>query len=608
MGEPPLQLAVDLGTSTTTAMLRRPDGRIRSLLFDGSPLLPSGVFVDVDGHLHTGRDAVHLARRDPQRMEPNPKRRIDEGTVLLGSTEAAVRDLLAAVFARVAAEARQVAGRIDRVTVTHPAAWGTHRCALLADAAERSGLGRPHLSTEPEAAAAYLTGVSAAAAPPADRVLVYDLGAGTCDVTLLRRGPDGFEVVASDGLNDVGGLDVDAAIVASLERTYGQLWTDPASRWRLWEEVRSAKEMLSRTGSTVIEVPAAGRDAPLGREEFAALVRPVLRPTVAMTAALLRRAGAGAGGTALILVGGASRIPLVATMLHEAVGITPLVTEQPELVVAEGALHPQPTQTPIPAPAVPVTVHPPAEPVVTVGPPAEPATTIFPPAPRTRRTRRAVLTAAAVLALLGAGAAGMTWFVPDSGDGGRQSPAAATSPAPSLTLNPMTRYAEATLPENPCDKVQLGGLAAEFSQQMMAPSGQRNKREDQTTGTCLLRREAIGRPATATITVTLTVHSQHFRADTSYNHQFEDAKRNDPKLRVVEGLGEKAFVASNPPLSSNASYTADYSLGMRDVNLQLSMTVWAYRHRNADMTDAERTKIVEAMIDSARATLARFAA
>ena len=82
-----LRLAVDFGTSNTVAMLRWPDGRVRPLLFDGSPLLSSAVLLGVDGHLYTGRDAAHLGRANPERLEPNPKRRIDDHCVLLGDRE-----------------------------------------------------------------------------------------------------------------------------------------------------------------------------------------------------------------------------------------------------------------------------------------------------------------------------------------------------------------------------------------------------------------------------------------------------------------------------------------------------------------------------------------
>src|SRR5918995_1809203 len=89
-------LGVDVGTSNTVAVLRWPDGRTRPLLFDGQPVTPSAVFLD-DAGLHVGRDAQRLAQGDPSRYEPNPKRRVDESSVLLGGREVPTTDLLAAV-------------------------------------------------------------------------------------------------------------------------------------------------------------------------------------------------------------------------------------------------------------------------------------------------------------------------------------------------------------------------------------------------------------------------------------------------------------------------------------------------------------------------------
>jgi hypothetical protein len=99
--------------------------------------------------------------------------------------------------------------------------------------------------------------------------------------------------------------------------------------------------MLSRTSSTLIHVPLFDdTGTPLGRDQFELLVRPVLDRTVAASRAALREAEVAAGDLAgLFLVGGASRIPLAATLLHRAFGLAPTVIERPELVVAEGALH-----------------------------------------------------------------------------------------------------------------------------------------------------------------------------------------------------------------------------------------------------------------------------
>src|SRR6266704_2190653 len=154
-------LGVDFGTSNTVAVLRWPDGRARSLLVDGSPLLPSAVYADPGGNLLVGKDAIHSARLDPARFEPNPKRRIDDHSVLLGDRELPVVDLVAAVLIRIAEEARRTTGGapIDPVTLTCPAGWGPTRRGGLCAAAALAGWPRVRLVEEPVAAATYFTNV-----------------------------------------------------------------------------------------------------------------------------------------------------------------------------------------------------------------------------------------------------------------------------------------------------------------------------------------------------------------------------------------------------------------------------------------------------------------
>ena len=132
-------LGVDLGTSNTVAVLRWPDGRTRPLLFDGQPVMPSGIFADSAGRLHAGRDAQRLAQADPARYEPNPKRRIDEPGVLLGDREVSTAELLAGVLRTVAQAAVEAAGFLPPAVLTHPAAWGTRRREVLAGAVARAG-------------------------------------------------------------------------------------------------------------------------------------------------------------------------------------------------------------------------------------------------------------------------------------------------------------------------------------------------------------------------------------------------------------------------------------------------------------------------------------
>ncbi|GIE27452.1 hypothetical protein Ait01nite_004970 [Actinoplanes italicus] len=339
-------LGVDFGTSNTVAVARWPDGRARPILVDGSPLLPSAVFADSEGNVLVGRDAVHSARLDPARFEPNPKRRVDDGLVLLGEREFEVVELIAAVLARVAEEWHRAVGphRPD-VTLTCPASWGATRRTLLAEAATRAGLEGARLVAEPVAAATYFAEVLGRDVPIGSVVMVHDFGAGTFDTSVVARTATGFEVLAVDGRDDLGGLDVDAAIVEHLRTDDWARLMEPATveerraRRQLWDDVRIAKERLSRAQAADFVVPLLDVEAHLTREELETVARPVLEQTVQITQNLLRWADLPDGRLAgVFLVGGASRIPLVATLLHRALGDPPVAIEQPELVVAEGSI------------------------------------------------------------------------------------------------------------------------------------------------------------------------------------------------------------------------------------------------------------------------------
>ncbi|GIJ72540.1 Hsp70 family protein [Virgisporangium ochraceum] len=422
------RLGVDFGTSNTVAAVAGSDGQVRPLLFDGSPLLPSAVFVGTGDGVLVGVDALRAAVGGPAGLEPYPKRHLDEGTVWLGERELPVVDLVAAVLARVRAEAVRVVGpgTALEAVLTYPATWGPARRDLLAGAAARAGLGRVGLVPEPVAAAAYFTTLPERPVRGDRRVVVYDLGAGTLDVSVVRPGPGGFDVAAADGLADVGGLDLDAVIVrhartvtADADRAWQRLDrprtpADRHARYTLWQAARAVKEQLSRYPVGDLYVPLVDRQIHVTRDEFTAAAHPHLRRTATFTREVLERAGVPletVGG--VFLVGGSSRVPLVATLLHRTLGIAPVVLDHPELVVAEGALR-----TPVPAGPVPSAGSPALRaasptPALRAESPA-PALRAASPTPRPgpdtpprdkparshagRRTRRAVIAAAFVVA------------------------------------------------------------------------------------------------------------------------------------------------------------------------------------------------------------------
>ena len=348
------RLGVDLGTSTTVAVLSSLARAVTPLVFDGSELLASAVCLDATAEtLLVGRDATHASRAFPGGFEPNPKRRVDDGAVLLGDTEVPVVDLLAATLRRVATEAERTAGSMPaEVILACPAGWGARRRHVLLAAATAAGLGPSKLVSEPVAAAAYFVEMAGAGIDIGRHAVIYDLGAGTFDAAVVRRTDAGFELLANRGLTDAGGLDIDAAVIAHLGTTYARrdtaMWrrlthpTTPDDRRaarQLWDDVRAGKEMLSRTTSTVIHVPLFDDEALVVRDELEQLARPILQRTVQSTSDALDDAGVPPEAVAgLFLVGGASRMPSVATLLHRGLGIAPTALERPELVVAHGSV------------------------------------------------------------------------------------------------------------------------------------------------------------------------------------------------------------------------------------------------------------------------------
>jgi hypothetical protein len=349
-------LSVDLGTSNTVAVLSAHGRPPRVVDVDGASMMPSAVFAADDGSLVVGREAERRARLDPARFEPNPKRRVDEGTLLLGDTVVPVTDALAGVLRRVADEtSRQLAGkRPDEVRLTHPAQWGPVRRNTLLSAARQAGMGSNLvLVPEPVAAAAHFASFPGQTLAPGQALAVYDLGAGTFDVAIVGATQKGFVVLAEAGLPDLGGIDVDQALLEHVGRQVSQ--RDPV-RWQnllrpmstgdrraqraLREDVRAAKESLSRHPQTDLPLPEPFDDVLVTRVELEALIRPGMLRSVELLAATIRSTGMSPDRLAgIYLVGGSSRIPVIATLIAEQLRVVPTSLDQPETAVALGAHH-----------------------------------------------------------------------------------------------------------------------------------------------------------------------------------------------------------------------------------------------------------------------------
>ncbi|WP_020498891.1 type VII secretion-associated protein [Sciscionella marina] len=353
-----VNVAVDFGTSSTCVAVSV-DGREPQVAnVDGQPLISSAVFAAADGTLFVGQEAERQAAIDPARYEPHPKRRIDEGELLLGDAVLAVQDVVRAVLRRAVGEARRIAGNrgVDLLVLTHPADWGVIRTRTLRQAG--AGLGhRVVLVPEPVAAAVFHAANHTM--PDGKALAVLDLGGGTVDVSVVRKSRGapgsvgGFEVLATKGDPNFGGSDIDQLLLehvgSLLDSRYAEDWqrlmtgrelADRRRRRVLRADVRSSKETLSRHPYTDVPLPDPFNDAHVTRADLERLIGEPLRRTVELAAAALTDSQVPReqlGG--VFLVGGSSRIPHVARLVHERLGVIPVTLDQPETVVARGALR-----------------------------------------------------------------------------------------------------------------------------------------------------------------------------------------------------------------------------------------------------------------------------
>jgi YVTN family beta-propeller protein len=342
-------LAIDLGTSFVAAAVADDQGLEMFSLGDGSPVAPAAVYVRSDGQILTGDAAARRAVTHPDRFAREIKRGLGNPTpVMLGGTPYAIGDLLGALLEDVLVRAAERQGSAPAVVaLTHPANWGPFRRELFRDLARSAGLPDALYTTEPEAAAAHYA--STRRLSEGDVLAVYDLGGGTFDATVLRRAAQGFEIVGTpEGIERLGGADFDDAIFGHVNYLAGGALTEvdlsdartAVALARLRQDCTLAKEALSVDTEATIPVflPNRHLEVTLTRAELEGMIRAPIESTIGTLDRVLRAARVEASAlAAVLLVGGSSRIPLVAQMVAEAFGRPTVVGPHPKHAVALGA-------------------------------------------------------------------------------------------------------------------------------------------------------------------------------------------------------------------------------------------------------------------------------
>lgn len=357
----PYVLGVDVGTDSTTAAVCRRGG---SLWGDAevvgldprSPAVGSVLYLADDGTAMVGAEAEEHARVDTSRVARGFLNRIGDRTPMVVGDDAYPPEELTSVLVRWVVDLVTSAegDAPEHLVLTHPADWGTYRKGLLHHALRRQGL--PNLTLLSTAIAAGESFVSRDRVDSGGALAVYDLGAEGFAASVVRRTSGGaFEPAGRSLLvPDLGGSRLDDLLVEHVRAVLGRDLddldvADPRARSvlrGLRQAVRWAKERLSVTGEVTIPAHGSAGEVRLTRAEFEELIRPTVDTTVRTLVRAVRSAGIGgdsdgdsdaAGLVAAVLVGGSTRIPLVAESVTAALSCRVAVEADPAVTLAKGA-------------------------------------------------------------------------------------------------------------------------------------------------------------------------------------------------------------------------------------------------------------------------------
>jgi molecular chaperone DnaK len=340
-------IGIDLGTTNSEVAVVQ-DGRSRLIEVDGAKLLPSVVGLADDGALLVGQAARNQYVLYPERTARSIKRRMGEDAkVALGSQSYSPQEISALILRRLKEAAERDLGQpVTKAVITVPAYFSDAQRQATRDAGELAGLEVVRIINEPTAAAlAYEVDH-----PEGKTVLVYDLGGGTFDVSVVRVAKDVTEVLSSHGNNHLGGDDFDARIVEHLVAHLKDKGSDPSGNRpamaRLLRAAEAAKIDLSDAPFATVqeEYLLEHNGAPvhlsleLARDAYEEMIAPYVGETLEAVHIALK--GAGLAVTDLdevLLVGGATRTPMIQRRLEQDLRLQPRNEVDPDLIVATGA-------------------------------------------------------------------------------------------------------------------------------------------------------------------------------------------------------------------------------------------------------------------------------
>lgn len=344
-------LGIDLGTTNSVVSYMMADGKVKVIPNpEGPNTTPSVVSFKADGEEIVGFQAKRQLLTNPDTVASIKRKMGTAEKVHIGclNKDFTPQEISAKILAYMKKYAEDNLGqKIEKAVITVPAYFNDAQRQATKDAGQIAGLDVVRIISEPTAAALAYGEDS----KDSQKILVYDLGGGTFDVSILDIGDGTFEVISTSGDSHLGGDDWDQAIVkyllSEIQKEHNvDLSKDKMALQRLKEEAEKAKIALSSQLETTISLPflAMGANGPvnfettLTRAKFQALTADLLRRTEDPVRNALRDAKLSTNDIdEVLLIGGSTRMPAVVELVKRLTGKQPNMSVNPDEAVSVGA-------------------------------------------------------------------------------------------------------------------------------------------------------------------------------------------------------------------------------------------------------------------------------
>jgi molecular chaperone DnaK (HSP70) len=339
---------IDLGTTYSCIAYIDESGRANVIKnIEGTNTTPSVVNFASPNQVVVGQVAKETAVIDPKNTVSLVKTLMGKSNFAINynGEDKSPEEVSAYILKKLAEDAaKEIDAEVKDVVITCPAYFGTAERTATKNAGIIAGLNVLEIISEPVAAAIYYGFTKE---PEEKTILVYDLGGGTFDVTIMSINSEKIEIICSDGDHDLGGKDWDSATMRYLADEFASQKSydgdfDEYAQQDLRLKAEKAKQQLSAKEKTPVMVEASVERARIdfSREKFDEITSALLKSTIDKTDAAISVAEQrGFKVDEILLVGGSTRMPQVTRVLEEKYGINPKILEPDEAVAKGAAIH-----------------------------------------------------------------------------------------------------------------------------------------------------------------------------------------------------------------------------------------------------------------------------